>query len=79
MARAPWCPGGGSSFAVQWTFLLTEVFPKNRRILQKAGHQIIILLGSGTSKIGDPSGKDKSRQLLNDKEIKKNSENIKKI
>ena len=48
------------------------------RILQKAGHQIIILLGSGTSKIGDPSGKDKSRQLLNDKEIKKNSENIKK-
>ena len=36
------------------------------------------LLGGGTSKIGDPSGKDKSRQLLNDKEIKNNSQNIKK-
>ena len=48
------------------------------RILQKAGHQVIVLLGGGTSKIGDPSGKDKSRQLLNEKEIKKNSENIKK-
>ena len=47
------------------------------RILQKTGHQVIVLLGGGTSKIGDPSGKDKSRQLLNDKEIKNNSQNIK--
>ena len=48
------------------------------RILQKTGHQVIVLLGGGTSKIGDPSGKDKSRQLLNDKEIKNNSQNIRK-
>ena len=48
------------------------------RILQKTGHQVIVLLGEGTSKIGDPSGKDKSRQLLNDKQIKTNSQNIKK-
>ncbi len=48
------------------------------RILQKSGHKVIVLLGGGTSKIGDPSGKDKSRQLLHEKEIKKNSENIKK-
>jgi len=48
------------------------------RILQKTGHQVVALLGGGTSKIGDPSGKDKSRQLLNEKEIKNNSQNIKK-
>jgi len=48
------------------------------RILQKTGNQAIVLLGGGTSKIGDPSGKDKTRQLLNDQEIKKNSQNIKK-
>ena len=48
------------------------------RILQKTGHQVIVLLGDGTSKIGDPSGKDKSRKLLDNIEIKKNSENIKK-
>ena len=48
------------------------------RILQKTGHQVIVLLGEGTSKIGDPSGKDKSRQLLNEKEIKNNSQNIRK-
>ncbi|PPR37424.1 MAG: Tyrosine--tRNA ligase [Alphaproteobacteria bacterium MarineAlpha6_Bin4] len=48
------------------------------RILQKTGHQVIVLLGDGTSKIGDPSGKDKSRKLLDGIEIKKNSENIKK-
>ena len=48
------------------------------RILQKKGHQVIVLLGDGTSKIGDPSGKDKSRQLLDEKEIKNNSQNIKK-
>ena len=48
------------------------------RILQKNGNQVIVLLGDGTSKIGDPSGKDKSRQLLKEKEIKNNSQNIKK-
>ena len=48
------------------------------RIIQKTGHQPIVLLGGGTSKIGDPSGKDKSRQLLDNNEITKNSINIKK-
>ena len=48
------------------------------RILQQTGHQVVVLLGGGTSRIGDPSGKDKSRQLLNDKEIKNNSKNKRK-
>ena len=49
------------------------------RLLQKHGHQPIVLLGSGTTRIGDPSGKDKTRKILSEKEIKKNSANIKKI
>ena len=49
------------------------------RLLQKYGHQPIVLLGSGTTRIGDPSGKDKTRKILSEKEIKKNSANIKKI
>ena len=34
------------------------------RLLQKHGHQPIVLLGGGTTRIGDPSGKDKTRQIL---------------
>ncbi len=49
------------------------------RLLQKHGHQPIVLLGGGTTRIGDPSGKDKTRKLLSDKEIKKNSKNIENI
>ena len=49
------------------------------RILQKHGHQPIVLLGGGTTRIGDPSGKDKTRQILSGDEIEKNSKNIKKI
>ena len=49
------------------------------RLLQKHGHQPIALLGGGTTRIGDPSGKDKTRKILSEKEIKKNSDNIKKI
>ena len=49
------------------------------RLLQKHGHQPIVLLGGGTTRIGDPSGKDKTRRILSEKEIKKNSRNIKKI
>ena len=49
------------------------------RLLQKYGHQPIVLLGGGTTRIGDPSGKDKTRKILSEKEIKKNSANIKKI
>ena len=39
------------------------------RHLQKAGHQPIVLVGGGTTKIGDPSGKDEARQLLDDAAI----------
>ena len=49
------------------------------RILQKYGHQPIVLLGGGTTRIGDPSGKDKTRKILSEKEIEKNSKNIEKI
>ena len=49
------------------------------RLLQKHGHRPIVLLGGGSTRIGDPSGKDKTRKLLSDKEILKNSKNIKKI
>ncbi len=49
------------------------------RLLQKHGHQPIVLLGGGTTRIGDPSGKDKTRKILNENEILKNSKNIEKI
>ncbi len=49
------------------------------RLLQNHGHQPIVLLGGGTTRIGDPSGKDKTRKILSEKEIEKNSKNIKKI
>ena len=49
------------------------------RLLQRHGHRPIVLLGGGTTRIGDPSGKDKTRKLLSEKEILKNSKNIKKI
>ncbi len=49
------------------------------RLLQKHGHQPIVLLGGGTTRIGDPSGKDKTRKILSKKEIERNSKNIKKI
>ena len=45
------------------------------RLLQKHGHQPIVLLGGGTTRIGDPSGKDKTRKILDDVEIEKNSKN----
>jgi tyrosyl-tRNA synthetase len=49
------------------------------KLLQKHGHQPIVLLGGGTTRIGDPSGKDKTRKILADDEIKKNTKNIKNI
>ncbi len=49
------------------------------RLLQKHGHQPIVLLGGGTTRIGDPSGKDKTRKILEEKTIEKNIKNIKKI
>ena len=49
------------------------------RLLQKHGHQPIVLLGGGTTRIGDPSGKDKTRKILDEKTIEKNIKNIEKI
>ena len=46
------------------------------RLLQKYGHQPIVLLGGGTTRIGDPSGKEETRKLLSEKEIEKNIKNI---
>ena len=47
------------------------------RRLQQAGHKPIVLLGGGTTRIGDPSGRDTSRQLLADEIIEKNKAGIK--
>ena len=49
------------------------------RLLQRCGHQPIVLLGGGTTLIGDPSGKDATRKILNDKTINANIVKIKKI
>ena len=46
--------------------------------LQDFGHNPIVLVGGGTSKVGDPSLKDKSRSLLEEKEIRNNLNGIKK-
>ena len=48
------------------------------KLMQKHGHQPIVLLGGGTTLIGDPSGKDSTRKILTHKEIKKNIQSIKK-
>ena len=42
------------------------------RRLQQAGHRPIVLMGGGTTKIGDPSGRDETRQLLSEAQIKAN-------
>ena len=49
------------------------------KLLQKHGHRPIVLLGGGTTRIGDPSGKSKTRTILEEKTIEKNTSNIKKI
>ena len=49
------------------------------RHLQKCGHRPIVLMGGGTTKVGDPSGKDDARQLLSDEDIKRNKDGIRKI
>jgi len=49
------------------------------RLLQKNGHRPIVLLGGGTTRIGDPSGKDKTRKILSEDEIEKNIKNIQNI
>ena len=49
------------------------------RYFQKCGHRPIVLMGGGTTKVGDPSGKDDARRLLSDKEIEKNKKGIKAV
>ena len=49
------------------------------KLMQKHGHRPIVLLGGGTTLIGDPSGKDSTRKILDQKEIKNNIKNIKKV
>ena len=49
------------------------------RLMQKHGHRPIVLLGGGTTLIGDPSGKDSTRKILKINEIKKNIKSIKKV
>jgi len=49
------------------------------KLMQKYGHQPIILLGGGTTLIGDPSGKDATRKILEQSEIKNNIKSIKKV
>ncbi len=50
-----------------------------QRHLQKTGHRPIVLMGGGTTKVGDPSGKDASRQLLTDQDIDSNMAGIREI
>ena len=49
------------------------------RRLQQAGHKPIVLMGGGTTKVGDPSGKDESRQLLTEEKIAENMAGIKTV
>ena len=49
------------------------------KLMQKYGHRPIILLGGGTTLIGDPSGKDSTRKILKESEIKKNIKSIKNV
>ena len=49
------------------------------RLLQKHGHRPIVLLGGGTTRIGDPSGKDKTRKILEEIKIEENIKSIEKI
>tara|TARA_E500000178_G_scaffold349406_1_gene406263 strand:+ start:49 stop:1287 length:1239 start_codon:yes stop_codon:yes gene_type:complete len=49
------------------------------KLMQKHGHRPIVLLGGGTTMIGDPSGKDATRKILDQREINKNIKSIKKV
>ena len=49
------------------------------RLLQKSGHRPVVLMGGGTTRIGDPSGKDTARPLLDDAEIARNMGGIRQI
>ena len=47
--------------------------------MQQTGHQPIALMGGGTTRVGDPSGKDESRRILTDETIKQNLEGIRAV
>jgi tyrosyl-tRNA synthetase len=49
------------------------------RRMQQTGHRPIVLMGGGTTRIGDPSGRDESRQLLTDRDIDRNIAGIRRI
>jgi tyrosyl-tRNA synthetase len=49
------------------------------RLLQESGHRPIVLMGGGTTKIGDPSGKEESRQILSEEAIAANMAGIRKV
>src|SRR5215210_8062502 len=49
------------------------------RRLQQAGHKPVVLMGGGTTKVGDPSGKDEARQLLTGEQINANIASIRKV
>ncbi len=49
------------------------------RWLQKTGHKPIVLMGGGTTKVGDPSGRDETRRLLSEQEIARNMAGIKRV
>ena len=49
------------------------------RLFQKCGHKPIVLMGGGTTRVGDPSGKDEARRLLEDAEIARNMAGIRSI
>ncbi|WP_430700800.1 tyrosine--tRNA ligase [Phenylobacterium glaciei] len=49
------------------------------RRLQQAGHKPIVLMGGGTTKVGDPTDKDQSRPLLTEAQIQSNIDNIKTV
>src|SRR5215813_14001570 len=53
---------------------LTQIMYLRR--LQQAGGKPIVLLGGGTTRVGDPSGKEEMRQLLSEEQIAKNTESI---
>jgi tyrosyl-tRNA synthetase len=49
------------------------------RLFQRHGHRPVVLLGGGTTRIGDPSGRDQSRQLLSDEQIAANMAGIRRV
>ena len=49
------------------------------RRMQQTGHKPIVLMGGGTTKVGDPSGKDESRKVLTDADIAANKDGIRKV